>query len=183
MSLSSHKIEQSLTEAGNDLWNDYSQDINFDSILQTLSKIHAQVEVQRRLQQTAVVLRQQPKHKILPNQHATRVKRFLKFFFEQTPRGGNRSKELRKLECNVLKFCGLCHTIEDIIHLPEDQFEFLIQNITDFVHRQDLTPFLYRHDIDKAVNRDLNPEDDAVFKEFLKCSFTLVDINLVITIG
>lgn len=59
MSPSLSKIEQSLIEAKDYLWNDDSQNIAFDSILETLSKTHAQIEVQRILHQTTVVLREQ----------------------------------------------------------------------------------------------------------------------------
>lgn len=169
--LSLREIEGSLDKVGEDLWIYDEPDLVIDGVKQRLSRLQAQAKVLTSLQTTANILRQQSSDKPLPNQQAIRVKHFIKFVFEKTTRGNERHMQLRKLDCNVLKFCGLAYKIKDVLELPTAQFAFLVENVADFVQRRHLSQYLYRDDIDKAVNSKLDPEDDDLFKEFLKSSF------------
>lgn len=190
-----HGIERNLDKVGEDTWDCDDLDDAFDSMVQKVSRLEAQLHVQRSFQRTEKLLREQTQDKPLPNQQATRVKHLIRFTFEKTTRGtgcslasrnsGNpagddgdtkqktlreRQTRLRKLECNALKFCGLTYKIKDLLELPAAQFEFLVVNVGHFVQRQELSQHLYRDDIDKVVHSKFDPEDDAIFKEFLKCS-------------
>lgn len=70
------------------------------------------------------------------------------------------------------KSLPISYTIKEIHELPLAQFDFLIANITDFVRRHKLSEWLYRDDIDRGIQaKFFDPEEDAVFKEFLKSSF------------
>ena len=158
-----------------DIWCRAGSDFDIDSVLEILSGLHTQLKVQSALQSIATLLRQHPRNKSLPNQQATRVKHFIKFVFEKTNRGNDRQKQLRKLDCSALKVCGLSYTVKEVLELPSAQFDFLIDNVADFIHRQQLTQHLYREDINKALNSDFDPEDDVIFKEFLKCLSTSAD--------
>lgn len=185
-------IERNLDKVGEDTWDCDDFDV-FDSMVQRLSRLEAQLHVQRSLQWTAKLLREQSRDKALPNQQATRVKHFIRFTFEKITRGTDRSlasgnsgnpagddgdttqktlrerqTRLRKLECNAVKFCGLTYKIKDLLELPAAQFDFLVANVGDFVLRHKLSQHLYRDDIDKAVHGKFDPEDDVIFKEFLK---------------
>jgi hypothetical protein len=131
-----------LDEVKNDCWHNSDTDLDFDSVLQRVSQLQAQLEVQKALQKTKKLLLHAPSDKALPNQQATRVKHFVKFVFEKTDRWKERQTQLRKLECDALKVCGLTYTIKDIHELPLPQFEFLIANITDFVRRHKLSEWL-----------------------------------------
>jgi hypothetical protein len=190
-------IERNLDKVGEDTWDCDDLDGVFDSMVQKVSRLEAQLHVQRSFQRTAKWLREQTQDKALPNQQATRVKHLIRFTFEKTTRGtgcslasgnsGNpvsddgdtkqktlreRQTRLRKLGCNALKFCGLTYKIKDLLELPAVQFDFLVANVGDFVQRHELSQHLYRDDIDKAVHGKFDPEDDVIFKEFLKCSST-----------
>ena len=132
-------------------------------------QLQAQLHVQKSLRQTAKLLREQADDKALPKQHATRIKHFIKFTFEKTPRSNERSTRLRKLDCNALKLCGLTYTIKEFLELPAPQFDFLLANATSFVQRNKLAQYLYRDDIDKFIFGKFDPEDDDLFREFLKC--------------
>jgi hypothetical protein len=169
------EIERNLDKVGDDLWGYDDLEEVFHGLLQRLSRLEAQLHVQRSLQRTAKLLREQARDKCLPNQQATRVKHFIKFTFEKTTRGNDRHKRLRKLEPNALKFCGLSYKIKELLELPAVQFEFLVANIADFVHHHKLSQYLYRDDIDKAVQGKVDPEDEELFKEFLKCSSASID--------
>lgn len=160
-----------------DMWHNAGSDFAFDSVLEILSHLHTQLTVQKALQSTTTLLRQHPKKKSLPNQQATRVKHFIKFVFEKTTRGNDRQARLRKLDCSALKVCGLSYTVREVLELPFAQFDFLIENVTDFIHCQQLTQHLYREDINKALNSEFDPEDDDIFKEFLKCLSTSADLK------
>lgn len=116
------------------------------------------------------LLRQQPSDKPLPNQQAKRVKQFFKFVFGKASRGNDRSVRLRELECNTVKLIGLSYKIKDVLELPASQFDFLVEHVSEFVERWKLSQYLYRDDIDKAINSKFDPEDDVLFKEFIKCS-------------
>jgi hypothetical protein len=67
-----------------------------------------------------------------------------------------------------LKFFGLSDTIKDVIELSASQFDFLVEHVADFVERQKLSHYLCRDDIGKAINGKVDPEDDDLYKEFLK---------------
>jgi len=162
------EVERNLDKAIEDIWDCGDLDDVFDSMLQRLSRLEAQLNVQRSLQRTAKLLQEHTRHKVLPNQQATRVKHFIRFTFEKTTRGNERHTRLRKLECNALKFCGLTYKIKEVLELPAAQFDSLVANVGAFVRRHDLSQYLYRDDIDKAVHSKFDPEDEVIFKEFLK---------------
>lgn len=164
------EIKRTLDKVAEDIWDCDDLDGAFDDIQQRLSRLEAQLHVQRSLQRTARLLRKHPRDKVLPNQLATRVKHFIRFTFEKETRDKSLSTRLRGLECNALKFCGLTYKLKDILELPPAQFDFLVAKAEDFVHRQGLAQHLYRDDIDKVVYGKFDPEDDVNFKEFLKCS-------------
>jgi hypothetical protein len=163
------EIALKLDEIAEDIRSCDDLDNSFDDLQQRFLQLEAQLHVQRSLQKTAKLLRQQTCDKALPKQHATRIKHFIKFTFEKTSRSNERSIRLRKLECNALKLCGLTYKIKEILELPAPQFDFLLANVTDFVHHNQLAQYLYRGDIDKFIFGKFDPEDDDLFKEFLKC--------------
>lgn len=169
------EIELSLDNLEKDIWNcDVADQGCIDGIIQKLNRLQIQVKVQKILRETADLLRKHSSDKILPNQQATRVKHFLRFVFERSTRASERCIRLRNLNCNALIFCGLSYKIRDILDLPQLQFDFLADNVEDFVQRYDLVQCLYRNDIEKAVNNKLDPEDEEKYKDFLKCSSTLL---------
>lgn len=63
------------------------------------------------------------------------MKHFIKFVFEKATRGNERQTRLRKLDCDALKFCGLAYKVRDILELPPAEFDFLVANAADFIHR------------------------------------------------
>lgn len=174
------EIAQTLDQVGEDIWCCDDLEDDFDEILQRVSRLEAQLHVQRSLQRTAKLLREQPWDTALPKQLATRVKHFIKFTYEKTNRGKGRPTRLRELGCNDLKFCGLAYKLKDVLDLPATHFEFLVTKVGDFVHRHDLSHLLYRDEIDKAVNNKFDPEDDAIFKEFLKSSSAPSPSHLIV---
>lgn len=64
--------------------------------------------------------------------------------------GGHR--KLRKLDCDVLKFCGLFYITEEIVKLGDAEFEILYKRAEEFICHRNLSHLLYRPDVDKAVN-------------------------------
>jgi len=175
---SASENERKLDDVKNDCWHNRDSNFDIDSVLQRVSQLQAQLEVQKVLQETEKLLLQAPSDKALPNQKATRVKHFIKFVFERTDRWKERQTLLRRLDCDALKLCGLSYTIKEIHELPLAQFDFLVANITDFVRRQRLSEYLYRDDIDKGIQaKFFDPEDEAAFKEFLKSWFPSVNLN------
>ncbi|XTI90736.1 hypothetical protein V2W45_1245197, partial [Cenococcum geophilum] len=66
---------------------------------------------------------------------ATRVKHFIKFIFKKATYRNERQTRLRKLDCDTLKFYGLAYKVRDILKLPPVEFNFLIANVADFIHR------------------------------------------------
>ncbi|KAF2175342.1 hypothetical protein K469DRAFT_743379 [Zopfia rhizophila CBS 207.26] len=150
-----------------EIWHQDVLALDIGGIVQSLSQLQAQLEVQKTLLSTAKLLQQ---HKHLPNQHATRVKHFIKFVFEKTNRGHKQQARLRALEFNALTFCGLLYTVRELLELPAIQFDFLVENLPDFVRRQRISRHLYRDDINKAVYGKFAPEDGNLFKEYLKGS-------------
>lgn len=168
MSPAAQEILRTLDKVGEDI---LGCDVT-DELLQRISQLEAQLNVQRSLQRTAKLLRAQAHDTALPKQMATRVKHFIKFTFGSTNRGEDRPTRLRGLECNTLKFCGLTYKIKDVLNLPKSHFDYLVSKAEDFVLRHELSQYLYRDEIDKAVYTKVNPEDDTVFKEFLKCLTT-----------
>jgi hypothetical protein len=168
-------IEQQSEQIRKDIWDNSS--FVSDGVLQCLSQMRAQFEVQNVLQKTAELLRKHANDKSLPNKSANRVKTFIKFAFENTSKTSKTSREnqrktqFRKLPCNAFTFCGLSYTIREVLELPPAQFDFLIANVEGFINRQNLLDLLYREDITKAINSDFDPDNDNLFKEFLKCRF------------
>lgn len=173
--MSLNTLQETLDKVGEGIWGGDFHDDAFDDILRRVEQLEAQLHVQRSLQMTAKLLRKHQDDKVLPNQLATRVKHIIRFTFEKETNGNKRATRLRSLKCNALKLCGLTYKLKDVYELPQAQFDFLVTNVGDFVHRHQLSQYLYRDDIDKAVNGKFDPEDDLIFKEFLKCLSTLTD--------
>jgi hypothetical protein len=64
-----------------------------------------------------------------------------------------------------------------MLELPAAQFDFLVKNVSRFVEYYKFLQYLYRDDIDKIVYIKFNPEDDNLFKKFLKNSSTFLIKN------
>lgn len=163
------RIERDLDRIGNELWNIDGPDDCRDALLKKLSSLKAQVEVQIALQATASLLRREPPHKALPKQQATKIKHLVRFVFRKDSRGGSRHKQLRDLDCDTLKFCGLAYTTEEITKMDDMKFSILRSGAAEFVHRRGLPRLLYRTDVDKAVNAKFeDPDDDGSFEKFFQ---------------
>lgn len=163
------EIERNLDKVSEDLWGCDDLDDVFDGMLERLSRLEAQLHVQKSLQKAAKLLREHPCDDVLPNQLATRVKHIIKFTFGATTSQKERPIRLQKLDCNALKLCGLTYTLKQIQELPAAQFDFLLTNVTVFVHHYRLLQHLYRDDIEKAIQSRFDPGNDDLHKNFLKC--------------
>lgn len=155
-----------------DIWHLNSPDIDLTKLLSVVSSLRTQLEVQIVLQSTDRLLHESPSDKALPNQLATRIKHLMKFVFESNSREKRRQERLQKLDCSSLKFCGLSYTVREIIELPTPTFDFLVDNIADYVQSKQLQPLLCRDDINKVILGDFDPEDEALFKCFVTCMLT-----------
>ncbi len=163
------KIENELARIGQELWQIDGSDEALDMVLRGVSRLKAQVEVQKSLQITANLLRKQPISKALPRQQATKVKHFVRFVFRKQSRGGDRPEELRKLPCDAVKLCGLSYTTEEIVKLDNLKFEFLKHNVAEFLRQRSLSRLLHRADIDKAVDARVETVDDyEAYESFIQ---------------
>jgi len=149
---------------GEELWNIDGPDDALDKVVERLSLLKAQLEVQISLQATAKLLRRVPSDKALPKlfqssskalpkQQATKVKHLVRFTFRKNSRQElleqgeegkeSRHRKLHKLDCDAAEF--ICHS--------------------------NLSYLLYRPDVDKAVDSKLeDPEDDESFDKFMQCT-------------
>ena len=98
------RIGRDLDKIAGELWNIDGPDDFMTEVAQKLSLMKSQIDIQKSLQATANLLRQQPNDKALPRQQATKVKHFVRFVFRKDSRGGGRHKRLRDMDCNALKF-------------------------------------------------------------------------------
>lgn len=96
----------------------------------------------------------------------------MRFVFESNTREKKRQERLQKLDCSSLKFCGLSYTVREIIELPTTMFDFLVDNVADYVQSKQLSLLLCRDDINKVVLGDFDPEDEELFKCFVTCMST-----------
>ena len=127
--------------------------------------------VQKSLQITVNLLRQQQNDKALPKQQATKVKHLIRFVFWKQARGGDRHRQLRDLDCDTLKFCGLSYTTEDIVKMEDAKFALLQSHSVEYMHSRKLSHLLYRPDVDKAVDAKLeDPDDESSFDKFMQCT-------------
>lgn len=164
-------LDQSLDSFACELWDcDVTESSVFEGLLQKLVRLQSQLKVQKSLQDAMELLYHHPADEPLPNQRATRVKHVIKSTFEAPSRAADRYAQLRKLKCNALKFCGLCYKTKDIIEMSDAEFDLLLEKIEDFVAEKRLGQYMYRDDVDKAVNSKIYPKDDASLKNFLKGS-------------
>jgi hypothetical protein len=152
-------------------------DADPNRILEQLARLQAQATVQKTLISIAQILSGHPKDSALPSQLANRVKQIIKFTYEDSSRNAERSARLRKLDCNALKFCGLAYKIRDLLELSDMQFDFLMEYAPQFVHNRELVQYLYRNDINKAVDHEMVAEDEKLFREFLKRAYGRTKIN------
>ena len=165
------RIKRDLCKMGEELWNIDGPDNVFDEVLEKFSLLEAQLKVQKSLQATANLLRGQPSDKALPKQQATKVKHFIRFVYRKDSRGKVRHSQLRNLDCDALKFCGLSYTTEEIVKLSDAEFEILQKCIVKFINHHNLSHLLYRPDVDKAVDAKFeDPEDADSFKKFIQCT-------------
>ncbi|KIW38198.1 uncharacterized protein PV06_10144 [Exophiala oligosperma] len=185
------RIERDLCKIGEEIWNIDGPDDVVDKVLERLSLLKAQLEVQKSLQATANLLRRVPSDKALPKQQATKVKHLVRFAFRKNSRQellerGKEGKEgkkdkgdkgdkegrhqkLRKLDCDALKLCGLSYTTEEIVKLGDAEFEILQKRAEEFICHRNLSYLLYRPDVDKAIDSKLeDPEDDESFDKFMQ---------------
>jgi hypothetical protein len=175
------RVERDLCNMGEELWNIEGPDDIFDKVLERLSLLKAQLEVQKSLQATANLLRRVPSDRALPKQQATKVKHLVRFAYRKNSRQerlerGKEGKEgrhqkLRRFDCDALKLCGLSYTTEEIIKLSDSEFEILQKGVEEFIHHRNLSYLLYRPDVDKAVDSKLeDPDDDESFDKFMQCT-------------
>ncbi|KUL81318.1 hypothetical protein ZTR_09580 [Talaromyces verruculosus] len=150
-----------------DVWRLDITEIDVQNLLDSVSRLQTQLEVQGVLSTTETLLRSHPSDKALPSHQATRIKHFLKFVFEKISAESSRNMQLRNLDCSSLKLCGLSYTVREIVELPSRTFDFLVQHVSDFVQSRGLSLLLCRDDINKVVLGDFDPQDDELFKKFL----------------
>ncbi|KAK4204857.1 hypothetical protein QBC40DRAFT_271891 [Triangularia verruculosa] len=163
------RIERDLDKIGAELWDVDVPDSTLDRILQKLSSLKAQVSVQKSLQATANLLRQQQVGKALPNHRARGVKYLIHFVFRKESRRGARHKQLRDWDCNALKLLGLSYSIKEIVKMEDAEFELLRTRGPGFFRRRELSRLLYRPDVDKAVNVMVNDaDDDGSYVKFIQ---------------
>jgi hypothetical protein len=151
----------------------------FDHVIERVSLLKAQLEVQKSLQATANLLRRVPNGKALPRQQATKVKHLVRFAYRKNSRQERlereegkegRHQKLRRWDCDALKLCGLSYTTEEIVKLSDLEFETLQKGVEEFIHRQNISYLLYRPDVDKAVDSKLeDPDDEELFDKFMQC--------------
>ncbi|KJK73843.1 hypothetical protein H634G_10874 [Metarhizium anisopliae BRIP 53293] len=158
------RLEEELEKIRQDLWDVDSSDDALDKVLAKITSLKAQFEVQKSLQVTANLLRRQPKDRALPKQQATKVKHLIRFVFRKDSRGGDRSQQLRQLDCDSLKLCGLTYTTEDIVKMEHEKFELVRTLAAEFMLNRQLSPLLYRPDVDKAVDAVVEEPDDQESK-------------------
>lgn len=164
-------LDQSLDSFARELWDcDVTEPSIFDCLSRKLVRLQSQLKVQKSLQDAMGLLYHHPVDEPLPNQRATRVKHVIKSTFEAPSRAADRYAQLRKLKCNALKFCGLCYKTKEIIEMSDADFDFLLEKVEGFVAEKQLGQYIYRDDVDKAVNCKIHPRDDALLKDFLKGS-------------
>nr|KMM66515.1 hypothetical protein CPAG_02854 [Coccidioides posadasii RMSCC 3488] len=132
-----------------DLWHCKGLEIDFPKLLHLVSKLHTQLEVQNCLLSIKNLLQEYLSDKLLPNQQATRIKHFLKFMFEMNSCETSRKTQLHNLDCLSLKLCGLSYTVCEIVELPAQVFDFLVENAEDFVKHHELALLLCRDDINR----------------------------------
>src|SRR2546421_5764301 len=147
MPVSLSEIERYLNNLRSDLWQYHAQEVDLDGILQKISLLATQLEIQKELQATATSLQRHANDACLPQKLASRAKYFLKFVFEQTDQGKEKQTQLRMLPPDVLIFCGLSFKVKKIYGMPSGQFDFLVANLADFIQRQQIADYLYRNDI------------------------------------
>lgn len=172
------RIERDLCKVGEELWSIDGPDDVLDKVLERVSLLKAQLEVQKSLQATANLLRRVPSDRGLPKQQATKVKHLIRFAFRKNSRQEilerdeeGRHQKLRKLDCDALKLCGLSYTTEEIVRLGDAQFGILQHRVVEFIGHRNLSHLLYRQDVDKAVDSKLeDPEDDESFEKFIQCT-------------
>ncbi|KID66216.1 hypothetical protein MBR_09427, partial [Metarhizium brunneum ARSEF 3297] len=163
------RLEEELEKIRQDLWDVDSSDDALDKVLAKITSLKAQFEVQKSLQVTANLLRRQPKDRALPKQQATKVKHLIRFVFRKDSRGGDRSQQLRQLDCDSLKLCGLTYTTEDIVKMEHEKFELVRTLAAEFMLNRQLSPLLYRPDVDKAVDAVVEePDDQESYDAFMK---------------
>ncbi|OAT07879.1 hypothetical protein BDBG_03897 [Blastomyces gilchristii SLH14081] len=157
-----------LSRIMSDLWSYSHVDSPLDDVLQKVLHLKTQLEVQNVLQATVLLLRRRPSNQPLPKQQAVRVKHLMKFVFEKASREKKKQEKLKNLDCNSLVFLGLSYNVKTLYEMRMTQFDFLIDNIGDFIRRHKLNDYLYRSDIDRVVNGQFDAEDDDSLKEFQK---------------
>lgn len=163
------RVEQDLENLGEELWNVDGPDDLLDRVLEKTSLLKAQLNVQKSLQPVANLLRQHPTKKALPKQKATKVKHLIRFAFRKNDRGDSRHKRLRDVDCDVLKFCGLSYTTEEILKLDHAELDILVRRAVDFMRHRNLSSVLYRRDVDKAVESTFeDPENESEYHSFMQ---------------
>jgi len=181
------RIEGDLCKIGEELWNIDSPSGTLDKVLDIVLLLKAQLEVHKSLQSTAILLRQTPSNQTLPNQKAGRVKTLVLSTFQENSsselseqyKKGKKDKnakgkyeKLRELDCDALKLCGLCYTMEEIVKLGDREFEFLRKHAEEFISCRKLSSLFYRYDVNKAIDsvtsKFADIEHNELYEEFIR---------------
>lgn len=160
-----------LDRIGFDLWYDDSN-VDLEAVADRVSNLRTQLEVQGVFQKTVLRLR---KHSDATG--ANRVKHFMKFLFEKTDRAKDKQARLRELDCDVIIFCAHCYKVKEIYHMAPVQFDFLLANVTEYVRCRDLSDVLFRDDIARVIYGRFEPENNEVFKTYLKRKSTVSSLT------
>ncbi|KAM3066477.1 hypothetical protein ACMFMG_011976 [Clarireedia jacksonii] len=140
--------------------------------------LHTQLEVQKRFEDTANILRKAPeKNKNLPDQRHRRVLSLIEYVFKRYEHKSKLKEEtkskhekLRGMDCDTLKLCGLSYTVTEVMSFSKQHIDIISSSFTTrFIESRSISSLLYHPSINKVLeNVPKKVEDMSLYGNFLK---------------
>ncbi len=153
------------------IWDIECVDANNNTVEDVLKVLDVRVRLRKNLQITAYNLVRDYSDGVQRSRFLSRITYFIKFVYgtqELTEKLEKRRLSLRQLKPPALIFCALSHVQTDIKNSDDLYFETMIRDLDDFLHRRNITEYLFREDV-RATVLSSRVTKKACFNDFKTC--------------
>jgi hypothetical protein len=165
------RVSEGLDLLSQRVWDIRIDDAAFPTLTQKVSRLLAQLSVQHVLQNTVRHLLTQQSVTGLPNTQS-RLSKFIENAYGK-PDNASKANELRwqrlrNLDCEAFLLLAVSYTPLDISKMHRTEFNYLVENATNFLQVEALSPkWIFHKDIQLAIAAKVELQDAAEFRKSL----------------
>jgi hypothetical protein len=167
------QVSESLDLLSRRVWDIWIGDPAYFTLSQKVSRLSAQLAVHHVLRNTIQHLTTQESVIGIPNSRS-RLSRFIENAYEKLEYKGRTNEQrwerLRHLDCDAFLLLAVSYTPLDISKMHRTEFDYLVENATQFLQVEALSPrWIFHKDIQLVIAAKVELQGAA---EFRKSSFS-----------